>query len=110
MYWVAPTAPLVSGGAQLQGLEGVLLVSPTPLKFRPLVVATCGPVVVCNAPGVCGEAPPGPEGRSRRGLSPWMVGSRCGGFMLRSGCETSCCTAAETSAPLPLALAACAAG
>src|SRR5690348_1945249 len=70
-YCVAPTAPLVSGGAQLHGLLGVLLVSPMPLKFSPAVVPTSGPVVVCNAPsGTSGPAERAGLSSGRSG-DPW---------------------------------------
>src|SRR5438067_10701530 len=69
-----------------------------PLKLKPPVVETSGPVVVCKLPGVCGEAPPGPEGSRRKGRSPWIVGNS--GLLegrSRMGGETSCLTAAITS-------------
>src|SRR5215472_2767190 len=64
---VAPTAPVVSEGAQLHGLAGVLLVSPTPSKFKPAVVPTCGPGVEDWTTGSAWVFAPCATGRRRKG-------------------------------------------
>src|SRR5215813_3245195 len=49
-YWVAPTAPLVSGGAQPQKLAGSPAPRPRPPKPSPVVAASGVPAVDCRAP------------------------------------------------------------
>src|SRR5260370_33883285 len=66
---VAPTAPLVSDGAQLQGLAGVLLVSPIPAKFSPATVPTCGPAAEDWTTGSGRTFAPCGTGRRRKGIS-----------------------------------------
>src|SRR5450759_1220756 len=56
-YCVAPTAPIVSGGAQQPAPAPH---TPTPSKLRPLVVATAGPAVVWRAPSGWFGLLPGP--------------------------------------------------
>src|SRR5215467_8319472 len=92
---VAPTAPLVSGGAQLQKLGKSLACVPRPEKLSPTVAETAGPAVVW-ATGSGSSAPaawPGVRsGRSGEPRYPVACADRS-----RTAGDTPCCTDAVTS-------------
>src|SRR6266481_246303 len=85
---VAPTAPLVSGGAEFTLNPGNPL--PSPSKFRPdvtVVAAVTGPDCTIGSPplitGPCGCT-------SRKGLSCKGPFAACPSCIVMTGCETPC--------------------
>ena len=73
-YWVAPAAPLVSGGAPVAEKPGNP--TPTPSKLRPGVVLTRGARALA-APAACASGSTQPRGTAR------------GGRMSFTGCRRS---------------------
>src|SRR5258706_1190726 len=95
-YWVAPTAPFVSGGALFTVKPYCAL--PKPSKFR-LVVGVAAAMVCCRTRSCAtgAAAMPGGRGMRRTGWASCLAaGARLalGAFLLisLSGAETSCLT------------------
>src|SRR5262249_58651596 len=98
-YWVAPTAPLGSGGAQPQKLAGSPAPRPRPPKLSPVVPAS-GPPGVVWATGSGSTGPAWWPGR-RSGRSGDPLYAVAAGGRSRSGRVTSCSNECETSGIRP---------